>query len=183
MTTLTLIYAADKDGNFCDPKTGKCWNADRDFFRKTIEGKSIICGRKTFNKDKNGLKSADCCTVLTKDLSGFYKNMRPLGKVRLFAAENIMQALSRANREDHNVSQIYLVGGKQTIKALAPLASRVLLTSITPPDEGGFWLPDHINQERIFSDLAARMIWRYDIAGTGADWVRYDFRRILPIEF
>jgi len=152
MTTLTLIYAADSAGNFTDPKTGKCWNipGDRAFFRSKIASEIIICGRKTFEQDLNDLLGARGCVVLTTDTDGVYSSWRKNDEYRssflrlettISGVLDLSTYFSRADRPN----EVFCVGGKQTLEAFAPFASRVLAAHIGTDES--IWLPGHIAAE------------------------------------
>jgi len=200
MTAATLIFAADSYGNFIDPETGASWNIpeDREFFRWTIAGKCIICGRITFLKDWKGLLGADTVIALTHKRNGdvvrqveaVKKEMeeRP-GKRFIDITHSLPAALFIA--KDTNPEEIFIVGGEKTIKAFAPFASRIISTQIFTTYRLGaprpdMWLPDNCLPYGWVTN--SQKLWmRNKDSGAektgGSDYVRYDIRRAVPINF
>jgi len=200
MTTLTLIYAADSDGKLTDQTTGKCWNipADRKFFRTTIAGKPIICGRKTYEQDFAGLKGAKEIVVLTHKQSlpkipgesEFRAAANGKGNCAwVFQSASPIEALAALKLRHKKEPEIYCVGGKETIEAFAPFASRVLVTAINAENDYEPWLPGEIAGLKEYSSenengFPTNEFWSAESC-TPLEYncFRYDYRRALPIEF
>jgi|GEM_PF-3449837 len=134
MTALTLICATNSAGDFAD-ENGKPWNAGGELLRETIKGKAIIIGRKTLEKDWRGLTGARTIICLSRHYSGSQEIQRifDLKLPNVSFAHDIGDALHIAHKTQSH--EVFCAGGKQTIEAFAPFASRVLLTHILDEDD------------------------------------------------
>lgn len=196
MTALVLTFASDSFGRLVDPATGRCWDCeeDRKFFRETIAGKSIICGRETFEQDWRGLKAANSITVITSGYAGdkLRKILRERGipakvGVRAGAANTVLGALLRAKvmaaGEDN---EIFCVGGKKTIEAFAPFASQVLLTQIGTVS-GSYTGLTSLGDKTLPAEIKEQLslgLWNYKSLRRSCEgkWTRIRLRRERPIE-
>lgn len=157
--TIKAVYITNNDGDFNDPSTGKCWNIpeDRQWFRKLIKGGVIICGRKTFLSDYNGLKCAAVSVVLTQAASTFasYAELRGMDETDVWTLRNpsgVQHALASIkitnnglNKDGFNAPVVrgttaYCVGGKQTLEAILPYCDEIIATIIFR-NEGESWYP------------------------------------------
>jgi len=185
MTILTFIYAADITApageNWHTPEYGK-------FFDDTIKGKSIICGRKTFQSDWQHLLKANHIVILSSsaDNADIWDLRRKVEKsCDNYVAVTKMEALQVAwNRHDE---EIFCVGGAETFAALAPFASKLIITQSFNPEGGGDpwrlpWMPQYLVSELELRNLFDVNLWQEKIAERAKTYWRKIFTRRLPID-